>query len=267
MRANGLALLCLVGSARLAAQDTAIVINPESASVARQPPALPRLVAEEAVRLYNAPTTTRLVGRSRLPRSNGWRGDVAVRNGGVAVAGRVEGTLLVVNGDAALDSGAVVTGDVIVIGGTLTRDPAASVAGEVRAYREPLAYRAEGEEIALAPEGPRRWLRNLGLEKSWGTAESRSSLTLGTGGTFNRVEGLPVVFGPILDWRLQQNVRLRLDALGVWRTAGDFTNKRSDLGYLLRTELRAGETPAYGVELRAYDVVAPAASFSNPTGR
>src|SRR5207247_75253 len=159
MRASGLALLCLVGSARLAAQDTAIVINPESVSVTRQPPALPRLVAE----------------------------------------------------------------------------------GAVRAYREPLAYRTEGEEIALAPEGPRRWLRNLGLEKSWGTAESRSSLTLGTGGTFNRVEGLPVVFGPILDWRLQQNVRLRLDALGVWRTAGDFTNKRSDLGYLLRTELRAGE--------------------------
>ena len=269
MRASGVALLWLVGSARLAAQDTAIVINPESASVARQAPALPRLVAEEAVRLYNAPTTTRLVGRSRLPRGNAWRGDVAVRNGGVALAGRVEGTLLVVNGDAALDSGAVVTGDVIVIGGTLTRDPAASVAGEVRAYREPLAYRAEGDEIALAPEGPRRWLRNLGLEKSWGSAESRSSLTLGTGGTFNRVEGLPVVFGPILDWRLQQNLRLRFDALGVWRTAGDFTNKRSDLGYLLRTELRAGETPAYGVELRAYDVVAPAADWelrSNEVG-
>jgi hypothetical protein len=43
MRASGLALLCLVGPARLAAQDTAIVINPESASVARQQPALPRV--------------------------------------------------------------------------------------------------------------------------------------------------------------------------------------------------------------------------------
>ena len=252
-----LALFCLLGPTRLAAQDTAIVINPESASVAALQPTLPRLVAEEAVRLYNAPTTTRLVGRSRLPRGNEWRGDVAVRNGGVAIAGRVQGTLLVVNGDAALDSGAVVTGDLIVIGGTLTRDPGASVTGEVRAYREPLAYRAEGEEIALAPAGPRRWLKNLGLEKSWGTAESRSSLTLGTGGTFNRVEGLPVVFGPIFDWRLQQNLRLGVEALGVWRTAGDFTSKRSDLGYLVRTELRAGETPAYGIEFRAYDVVAP----------
>jgi len=256
-----LALFCLVGAARLAAQDTAIVINPESASVTTLQPTLPRLVAEQAVRLYNAPTTTRLVGRSRLPRGNEWRGDVAVRNGGVAVAGRVEGTLLVVNGDAVLDSGAVVTGDLIVIGGTLTRDPGASVSGEVRAYREPLAYRAEGDEIALAPAGPRRWLKNLGLEKALGTAESRSSLTLGTGGTFNRVEGLPVVFGPIFDWRLQQNLRWRFDALGVWRTAGDFTSKRSDLGYLVHTELRAGETPAYGIEFRAYYVVAPTESW------
>ena len=71
MRSNArLALFCLLGPTRLAAQDTAIVINPESASVTALQPTLPRLVAEEAVRLYNAPTTTRLVGRSRLPRGN-----------------------------------------------------------------------------------------------------------------------------------------------------------------------------------------------------
>src|SRR5207249_6797425 len=148
-------------------------------------------------------------------------------------------------------------GDLIVIGGIATQAPGAAVGGEVRVYRAPLGYRTQGEEIALARVNPRRWLKTLGLEKSWGTAESRSSLTLGTGGTFNRVEGLPVVFGPIFDWRLQQNLRLGVDALGVWRTAGDFTSKRSDLGYLVRTELRAGETPAYGIEFRAYDVVAP----------
>src|SRR2546428_221493 len=108
-----------------------------------------------------------------------------------------------------------------------------------------------------APPDLRRWFRRLGIEKSWGTADSRSSLTLATGGTFNRVEGLPVVFGPLFDWKLHRNVRLRVDALGVFRTAGDFTDKRSDLGYLLRTELRAGGTPAYGIEFRAFDDVTP----------
>jgi hypothetical protein len=257
MRALMLASLCALGPVLAAAQDTAIVIQPESAGVALQPPELPRLVAEEAIRRYNAATTTRLVGRARLPPGNEWRGDVAVRNGAVWIGGRVQGTLLVINGDALLDSTAAITGDLIVVGGTVSRAPGASVGGEIRVYREPLAYRLDGDEIALAPANPRRWLKSLGVEKSWGTADSRSSVTLATGGTFNRVEGLPVVFGPLFDWKLEQNVRLRVDAFGVFRTAGDFTDKRSDLGYMLRTELRSGELPAYGAEFRAFDVVAP----------
>src|SRR3989454_10049560 len=257
MRVLLLVVLCALGPAVAAAQDTAIVIQPESAGVMVPPPELPHAVAEDAVRRYNAATTTRLVGRSRLPHGNEWRGDVAVRNGVVVVAGRVEGTLLVINGDAILDSSGVVTGDVIVAGGTGAGSPAALMSGELRVYSAPLAYRTKGEEIALAPPDWRRWFRRLGIEKSWGTADSRSSLTLATGGTFNRVEGLPVVFGPLFDWKLHRNLRLRVDALGVFRTAGDFTHKRSDLGYLLRTELRSGEAPAYGIELRAFDDVTP----------
>src|SRR5947199_19897 len=183
------------------------------------PPELPHAVAEEAVRRYNAATTTRLVGRSRLPHGNEWRGDVAVRNGTVVVAGRVDGTLLVINGDAILDSGAVVTGDVFVVGGTVARSPGATVGGDVRVYTAPLAYRTKGEDLALAPPDLRRWFRRLGIEKSWGTADSRSSLTLATGGTFNRVEGLPVVVGPLFDWKLHRNVRLRVDALAVFRNS------------------------------------------------
>src|SRR2546430_586668 len=113
-----------------------------------------------------------------------WSSDVCSSD----LAGRVDGTLLVINGDAILDTGAVVTGDVIVVGGTVARSPTAVVSGELRVYTAPLAYRIRGEEIALAPPDLRRWFRRLGIEKSWGTADSRSSLTLATGGTFNRVK-------------------------------------------------------------------------------
>ena len=266
MRALVLVVLCALAPGVAAAQDTAIVIQPESGGVVVLPPELPRAVAEDAVRRYNAPTTTRLVGRSRLPHGNAWRGDVAVRNGAVTVGGRVEGTLLVINGDAILDSNAVITGDVIVVGGTAARSPTAAVAGELRVYPVPLAYRTRGDTIALAPPDLRRWFRSLGIGKSWGTADSRSSLTLATGGTFNRVEGLPVVFGPLFDWKLHRNVRLRVDALGVFRTAGNFTDKQRDLGYLFRTELRAGETPTYGVEFRAFDDVAPVEDWGLRSG-
>ncbi len=245
-----------LGPALLGAQDTAIVIIPESAGVSVQPRELPRIVAEEAIRLYNASTTTRLVGRTRLPPGNEWRGDVAVRNGSIAVGGRIAGTVLVINGDAAIDSTAEITGDLIVIGGTVTVARASAVRGEVRQYREPLAYRTQGDEIALAPNLRRRF-PSLGAQKSWGTAESRSALTIATSGTFNRVEGLPIVFGPTFDWKVAENLRFRFDALGIFRTAGNLSKRGEDLGYLVRSELRAGDRRALGLELRAYSMVAP----------
>src|SRR5712664_3530286 len=239
-------------------QDTTIVIHPDSSSATLEARALPRVVSEEVVRFYNAAGTTRLVGRTRLPRGNEWRGNVAVRNGPVIIAGRVQGTLVVINGDLLFDQGAEVTGDVIVVGGTVNDTASARIGGEVRQYREPLLYRLrhEGDELVYAPNLRRR-VFNPGAHVSWGDADSRSSLTIATGGTFNRIEGLPIVFGPLFDWKLQQNFRLRVDALGVFRSAGDLSNRRSDIGYMFRGELRSGDARPVGFGLRASDGVSP----------
>jgi hypothetical protein len=240
-------------------QDTTIVIHPDSSGATIQALELPRVVTDEVIHFYNAPTTTRLVGRTRLPRGNEWRGDVAVRNGPALIGGRVTGTLVVINGDVLLEPGAEITGSLIVVGGTVEGTTEARIGGELRQYREPLLYRlrGEGDEIAYAPNLRRRALWNPGARVSWGTADTRSTLTIATGGTFNRVEGLPIVFGPLFDWKLRDNLRIRLDALGVFRSAGDLSDKRSDLGYMLRTELRSGEIRPFGVGFRAYDVVTP----------
>ena len=241
------------------AQDTTIVIHPDSSGATIQALELPRVVTDEVISFYNAPTTTRLVGRTRLPRGNEWRGDVAVRNGPALIGGRVGGTLVVINGDVLLEPGAEITGSLIVVGGTVDGIAEARIGGELRQYREPLLYRlrGEGDEIAYAPNLRRRALWNPGARVSWGTADTRSTLTIATGGTFNRVEGLPIVFGPLFDWKVQDNLRIRLDALGVFRSAGDLSDKRSDLGYMVRTELRSGEIRPFGVGFRAYDVVTP----------
>ena len=95
------------------------------------------------------------------------------------------------------------------------------------------------------------------MKIAFGSADTRSALTLATGGTFNRVEGVPVIFGPVFDWRLQGATRMRLDALGVFRTAGDLTHTRGDLGYLVRAELRTGETRPIALRFRAFDLIAP----------
>ena len=239
-------------------QDTTIVIHADSSSATLEARALPRVVSDEVIRFYNALGTTRLVGRTRLPRGNEWRGNVAVRSGPVLVAGRVQGSLVVINGDLLFDTGAEVTGDVIVVGGTVNDTAKARIGGEVRQYREPLLYRLrrEGDELVYAPNLRRR-LFNPGAHVSWGDADSRSSLTIATGGTFNRIEGLPIVFGPLFDWKLQQNFRMRIDALGVFRSAGDLSDKRSDLGYMFRGELRSGDVRPVGVGVRGFDVVSP----------
>ena len=189
-------------------QDTTIIIHAESSSVSLEARALPRVVSDEVIRFYNDPGTTRLVGRTKLPRGNEWRGNVAVRNGPVLVAGRIQGTLAVINGDLVFDAGAEVTGDVIVVGGIVDDTTKARIGGEVRQYREPLLYRLrkDGDELVYAPNLRHR-LWNPGAQVSWGTADSRSALTIATGGTFNRVEGLPVVFGPLFDWKLRRICR------------------------------------------------------------
>jgi hypothetical protein len=260
MRAVVLAVLMLVGPALVAAQDTAIVINPESTTAGALPLEIPRPVAELAVRFFNAATTTRLVGRTRLPLGNEWRGDVAVRNGSVDLAGRIRGSLLVINGDATLDSTAEVTGDVTVVGGTIARAPGAHVGGEVRGYREPFAYRSNGDEIALMPH-PRRRIPFLGARKSWAGTESYSSLTLATGGTYNRVEGVPVVFGPEFAWRVREGFGVRLDALGILRSVGRLAGEPGSLGYIVNAEVRSGSPRGVGAGVRAYSVVAPIESW------
>jgi hypothetical protein len=256
MRAATLFCLCLFVTTRTFAQDTAIVIHPDSSGATLEQRELPRIVADEVIRFFNAPTTTRLIGRTRLPAGNEWHGDVAVRTGPVALAGRIQGSLFVINGDVALERGALITGDLVVVGGTVAGLSDGTVGGAVREYREPLGYRMEGDQLVYAPNLRRR-MGTLGARMTWGDEDTRSTLTIASGGTFNRVEGVPIVFGPLFDWRLGRDGRLRLDALGVFRSAGDLSDSRSDLGYMVRAEIHKGEVRTAGVGLRAFDVVSP----------
>jgi len=254
MRAVLFALLAF--PAALSAQDTVIVIRPESSGVSIEARDLPHAVVEEAIRFYNAPGTARLAGRTSLPAGNVWRGDVAVRTGPVTLAGRLEGALLVVNGDLTLAAGAEITGWALVVGGRVTGVDSARVADGIRTYPSPLYYRLDGDSMVYAP-GLARRLRGLAARQSWDIADSRVSLLLATGGTYNRVEGLPIVLGPVFDLRVARGTRLKIDALGMFRTGGQAAGEGADLGFMVRGELRHGEVTGFGVGVRAYDAVTP----------
>jgi len=163
----------------------------------------------------------------------------------------------VINGDLLLQPGAEITGTVLVVGGTANGVSDATVHGHAREYREALNYRIEGDAIEYV-RNPRRLLPFFGAQKTWATAESRSTLTIATGGTFKPVEGLPIVFGPLFDWRLQPVMRpADRRARRVPPQRGDLTDKRGDLGYMFRAELRKGDVRPLTFGFRAFDVVAP----------
>lgn len=254
MRAFFICAAALCALRPLAGQDTAIVIHAESAGLHFVPPELAHSTVLEVVRFYNAPSTTRLVGRARLPAGNAWRGDVAIRNGPALIGGRVEGSLLVLNGNAVLDSSATITGALTVVGGSVL-GPRGGVAGAVREYAEPLPYRLVGDTLVHAPDLWRRL--SLSARYTFGNATSRSSLVLATSGTYNRIEGLPIVAGPAVDLSLRRGLEVRAAAMGLFRTAHSISGECCDLGYNTRAEVLLGQRRPVGLTVRAFDLVTP----------
>lgn len=207
---------------------------------------LPRSVAEEVVAFFNRPGTIRLQGRAEIPAGRTVVGDVAVLQGPVEVAGAVEGSLVVVNGDLMILPGAHVSGDVTVLGGRADI-PRQTVEGRLAVYDEALRYSARGDRIAI--DETRRDERGWELEGR-GT---RSRLSVRVEDSYNRVEGLPVRFGPVLETRGRDYTRL--DAMGIWRTDRGLQFDSEEMGWFLRAEQHFGGQFTFGAT--AHSLVSP----------
>jgi hypothetical protein len=232
----------LVAATCLAALGAAALLGPRAAGAQRRPadvvrrdsanaPTLPADVARLATEVYNAPATRRANGPFTLAAGDTVAGDLAVLGGPVTIGGRVGGRVVVINGDLTLRPGARVRGDVLVVGGVVDGRHVAEVGGELRVHRQMLAFHREGTRVVpddvddddrpsayvgWRAEGERGGRAYLGLR-------------LATAQGYNRVEGLPILAGPTVTYRMG-DVRLRLDALGIYRTVGGFEPDSRDLG-------------------------------------
>lgn len=218
---------------------------------------LPEDVIREVVGIYNAPSTLRADGRLDISTDQDVRSDVAVINGPVTIAGHVRGRVVAINADVLLKPGARIDGDVIIVGGVLDGRDDGHIAGEIRIHREALDFSRDGERL-VADE------RQTNDEDDWWDrhqrrrreSRSRSRLSMVSAKTYNRVEGLPIMFGPTVRHRDGAR-RVALDLYGIVRTTDNlrFDSKRSgaDLfGHDLRAEVRWGPL---GFGARAYDVM------------
>lgn len=218
------------------AQDTTRVAERE----------LPRELAMAAVDQYNRRAALRATGSLTIPADEQVDGDVSVLEGPLTIAGTVRGNVLVINGDLILAAGAHIDGDVLVVGGTVDGEREARVAGSVTRNPLPLRYRREGGQLVLDEERAiESFVRNV--------RRSTSRVRLTAGG-YNRVEGLPVIAGPIYRRRTDWGT-IRAEALGILRSADEFNWSGNNVGHDARLEVRLGGRSGVAIGGRLYDVV------------
>jgi len=227
--------VALLASAPLAAQERVEQFD------------LPRSVGDEVIEFFNRPTTTRLEGATEVPSGSVIEGDVAVLAGPVTVGGRITGDLVVVNGDLQVLPGGRIQGDATVIGGEVTAG-ADAVGGQLTVYSERLSLRTRRGRIYRGEGG------------SWGTWRERyhsgnAYISVRSGGNYNRVEGLPVMFGPV--FRSEGDAFLRADFLAIWRSDSGLRLDTDEMGYFLRGEQHLGAWGRFSLGATAHSIIVP----------
>lgn len=231
------AALALLACAGLAAQ--------EPQAVNQAPPEVVELIVEVA----NAPTTSRFDGPTRIGDGRIITGEVVVLDGSLEVAGRIQGDVIVVNGDLSVAEGGRIDGAVLVVGGRVRSVPDGSVGGEVLQFSQRLSLVRTAEGVRQSP-GVSAGRRGLYV--------GGARITVRAGTNYNRVEGLPVLFGPV--FQAGSRNPLRFEALGIWRTEHDQT--RDDLGYVFRADQTFGPPDArLGLGVSAFSRVTPVESW------
>jgi hypothetical protein len=155
----------------------------------------------------------------------------------------------VVNGDLIFEEGGTVNGDVLIVGGRILGEELGHISGNLRVFDEPLRYVQSGDRISAA--GRRGEEERFSHDFPWGDAR----FTIKAGQNYNRVEGLPVIFGPSI--RTGGPNPLRLDLWGVWRTETGLELGKEDFGYLLRAEQALGGRDQIGLGATAFSFIDP----------
>jgi hypothetical protein len=244
---RSLALVALAGLLAVRAQ----------AQIPDAPVGLDAEVARDIAALYNQPAAMRVSGRLDVAAAQTVNGNVAVLRGPVAIAGRVTGHVIVINGDLTLAPGARIDGGVFVVGGYFDGRERATIGGVVRHYRDPLRFREEDERIIAetdqaAVDEDESWVSRWRRRRR----ESASKLSLMTGGSYNRVEGLAVHGGPTLR-RTTSWGDVRVDAYGILRSVDHWEWTARNVGHDVTAQVGFGRAGAIAIGARAFDIVSP----------
>jgi hypothetical protein len=219
-------------------------------------------VARSAVETYNANATTRVTGAFDVPASKVITGDVAVLNGPVTIAGRIEGSLVAINADVRFAPGASVAQQLIVVGGGVAGRDSARIDGEIRQQAELLRYHLDGARLEAdrEPVYDDSWWRRHNVRHDFRRGSAYTEFFFVASRAYNRVEGLSFVVGPRFQ-RFPDWGKINVEAFGVVRTAGPMKWGNETLGHDARFEVQFGKPIGVLVGARAFDVVEPTESW------
>ncbi|HLU24338.1 MAG TPA: polymer-forming cytoskeletal protein [Longimicrobiales bacterium] len=192
---------------------------------------LPASVERQLLRFFQDPATVRMTGPAVIEEGRTVTGNVGVYGGGLRLHGRIEGDLVVVGGNLVFGPAGAVTGDVTVVNGELVEmPPDGAVGGEIVVFG-PI------ESATIRASEPRDvWDRDRFRPGPFGywPGDGRAAIAVRATGAYNRIEGLPVGIGPVIETSGRNP--LRLEALAIWRTETGFRVDEDRLGYLARLE-------------------------------
>lgn len=210
----------------------ALLLGLPALAAAQDQRALTETDAATIVAFYNRPATTRLAGPTRIAAGAEVDGDVASLGGPLVVRGTLRGDVVVINGDLELEPGGRITGSLTVVGGGFSGD-SSGVDGTTVVFPDVLRFRREGDRlIALGPD------EGTGLRAGRPTWFGRTEIMVAVEGSYNRVEGLPVTFGPRIE--LGHSNPTVLDARVVYRTRNGLRIHPDEFGHDLRLEQYVG---------------------------
>ncbi len=223
-------LIALLLAPPIAAQDPiGIDFSPPARDTTRTR-GIPDSLLTRAIAQFNAVATTRISGNFDLAAGNVSFGTQALYRGQLRIDGRVDGDVLVVNGDVRVTSSGEIRGTVTVLGGQLLIDAGGTVTGNRIEYPGP-APLALGPDGRLVRQAIRRALTDYTSASATFAMGPFETTLRAEPGIYNRVEGFPIEFGPSIVWNRDDRTRLTLDLTGIVRTATDATDSRGTLGW------------------------------------
>ncbi len=236
--------------------SSALLLTAVSLASAQEPSIadadLPRSVEARLTDVEENPETRKITGAFTL--SENHAGDVVVYTGPLILSAVIDGELIVVHGNVEFMEGAGVTGDVTLIGGQASGLEHASIGGTVTIYDEGFGpFRDRDRTLTVNNRTGRVYREDY--RRYWG----HSSFSLKTGWNYNRVEGLPVHFGPVIETGGRNPTRI--EALAIWRTEVSSPWESEHLGYNVRVEQFMGGRRDFRIGAGLRSVIDPIESW------